>query len=264
MLRLLAARRSAMTRRTPTMGISSTSASSGFTLRTAPAVVPRPCAVPVLVSPDGLAPASQASTSACRVRPRGPLGGTWARSMPASAARRRTAGEATTLGCRRAGDDAVAGSGCTSARRSGRCIGVSAGGGVAAGTILSLDAGTVAAATSTGPGCVAGTRSATATASNAMSSAPTATLSPGSPWMRNTVPPTGAGTSTLALSVMMSATMSSSATTSPGRTCHAMISASTAPSPKSGSLNTNSLMAPPQAASSTFSMAAATRRGPGK
>ena len=48
----------------------------------------------------------------------------------------------------------------------------------------------------------------------------------------------GAGTSTAAFSVMTSTTTSSSATVSPGFTCQPTISASTVPSPRSGSLKT--------------------------
>ncbi len=74
--------------------------------------------------------------------------------------------------------------------------------------------------------------------SNTMSSEPTGTDSPGFPVVETTLPLTGAGTSTAALSVITSTMTSSSATTSPGLTCQATISASTVPSPRSGSLNT--------------------------
>ena len=113
--------------------------------------------------------------------------------------------------------------------------------------------GGVAAETCDGSGLPAGGCERTAAAgaitsaavSKATNSAPTATMSPGSPVVRNTTPVTGAGTSTLALSVITSTMRSPSVTDSPATTCHSTISASTIPSPRSGSSNTNSLMFPP-------------------
>ena len=64
------------------------------------------------------------------------------------------------------------------------------------------------------------------------------TMSPGPPVSDTTRPVTGAGTSTAAFSVMTSAMTWSSSTWSPTLTCHATISASTVPSPRSGILNT--------------------------
>ena len=55
---------------------------------------------------------------------------------------------------------------------------------------------------------------------------------------RTIVPFTGAGISTVALSVMTSTSGSSSRIVSPGLTCQATISASVVPSPISGNLNT--------------------------
>ena len=81
--------------------------------------------------------------------------------------------------------------------------------------------------------------------SSTMSSAPTGTMSPGAPVIESTRPLTGAGTSTAAFSVMTSTTTSSSATVSPGFTRQPTISASTVPSPRSGSLKTKRLMGPP-------------------
>jgi len=78
-----------------------------------------------------------------------------------------------------------------------------------------------------------------ASRSNTISGEPTATLSPGAPVMDTTLPLTGAGTSTAALSVITSTMIWSSATVAPGAVCQAMISASTVPSPRSGILNTN-------------------------
>ena len=66
---------------------------------------------------------------------------------------------------------------------------------------------------------------------------PTGTISPMSPLNDNTVPSTGDGIVTVALSVMISTTGSSSFTASPIDTCHSTISPSTTPSPISGSLN---------------------------
>ena len=81
-------------------------------------------------------------------------------------------------------------------------------------------------------------RAASAPVSMTMSSAPTGTMSPGAPVVDSTRPLTGAGTSTAAFSVITSTITSSSATVSPGFTRQLTISASTVPSPRSGSLKT--------------------------
>src|ERR1700694_2555977 len=81
--------------------------------------------------------------------------------------------------------------------------------------------------------------------SNTISSAPTGTMSPGGPVVDSTRPLTGAGTSTAAFSVITSTSTSSSATVSPGFTRQLTISASTVPSPRSGSLKTYLLTPPP-------------------
>ena len=78
-----------------------------------------------------------------------------------------------------------------------------------------------------------------------MSSAPTGTMSPGAPVVDSTRPLTGEGTSTAAFSVITSTITSSSLTLSPGLTRQPTISASTVPSPRSGSLKTYLLMPPP-------------------
>jgi hypothetical protein len=75
--------------------------------------------------------------------------------------------------------------------------------------------------------------------SNTISGEPTATFSPGAPVTETTLPLTGAGTSTAALSVITSTMIWSSATVAPGAVCQAMISASTVPSPRSGILKMN-------------------------
>ena len=67
---------------------------------------------------------------------------------------------------------------------------------------------------------------------------PTGRLSPGSPSIATTLPATGAGISTVALSVITSTSGSSSRITWPGATCQATISASAMPSPMSGTLTT--------------------------
>src|SRR5579885_338105 len=102
---------------------------------------------------------------------------------------------------------------------------------------------------------------AAAAVSNTTNSAPTATMSPGCPVVESTFPVTGDGTSTAAFSVITSTSPSSSDTSSPGFTFQAPISASTVPSPRSGSLKTNRLI---QLSSMTRVSAAAMRPGPGK
>ena len=74
--------------------------------------------------------------------------------------------------------------------------------------------------------------------SNSTSGEPTASCWPGSPWAAVTRPATGLVSSTVALSVMTSAMIWSSATMSPTLTCQPTSSASAVPSPTSGSLKT--------------------------
>ncbi len=92
-------------------------------------------------------------------------------------------------------------------------------------------------------------------------SAPTASTVPTSPPSEATVPATGDGISTVALSVITSASTWSSSTTSPGLTCHATSSTSAMPSPRSGMRMMCMLMAQ---ASTARRNAAPTRAGPGK
>ena len=73
---------------------------------------------------------------------------------------------------------------------------------------------------------------------NDTSGPPTAICRPGSPCRATTVPATGDVSSTVALSVMTSAMIWSSATVSPTLTCQPTSSASAVPSPTSGSLKT--------------------------
>src|SRR5450631_2815555 len=118
-----------------------------------------------------------ATKSPRKMRPPGPLPAMLAKSIPASRARRRFAGEAITRPDRGGAGAVTAGS-------------VAAG---AAGTT-----GIAAAALAAGAG------SAPAANSNTINGEPTATLSPGSPVIDTTRPLTGAGTSTAALSVITS------------------------------------------------------------
>ena len=93
-----------------------------------------------------------------------------------------------------------------------------------------------------------------------ISSLPTAITSPGWPPRANTLPLTGEGISTVALSVMTSATTWSSAIMSPTLTNHSTNSTCAMPSPMSGILMT----CVPIQTSMTFFNAAPTREGPGK
>src|ERR1700748_1165578 len=63
----------------------------------------------------------------------------------------------------------------------------------------------------------------------------TAMVVPGAAWSSVTTPAKGIGTSTTALAVSTSATTWSTLTTSPALTCQVTISASSSPSPRSGS-----------------------------
>ena len=120
------------------------------------------------------------------MRPPGPDPATVARSMPASRARRRLAGEVMIRPPTGAADAAVTGAAASGVARPGAqpaprrsAAGLAAGG---------LAAAAVAA------GAV----------SNTINGEPTAILSPGAPRMESTRPLTGAGTSTAALSVITS------------------------------------------------------------
>ena len=93
-----------------------------------------------------------------------------------------------------------------------------------------------------------------------ISSAPTASNCPTSPPSACTVPAIGDGISTVALSVITSASGWSSATTSPGATCQATSSTSAMPSPRSGTLTTCALIAH----GSIAALAAPPRRAAGR
>jgi hypothetical protein len=204
MLRLLSLMRWAISRRTPMTLISSRSPRASWAGDGASAAA---------------APAEYAVMSSRRIRPSGPLPWMRVRSIPASCARRRLAGDVIT----RPDPEDVA------TRGSGED-------GSARPAPLPRAAGTGSAA---GVGAAAWADDAAGSpVSSTISSEPTATLSPGPPWVDTTVPLTGEGTSTAAFSVMTSTSTCSSATVSPGLTCQPTISADTVPSPRSGSLKT--------------------------
>ncbi len=194
------------------------------------------------------------------MRPAVPLPGTNCNSIPRSQARRRTAGEA--MGLSR-GWGVV----CATAAGAGAVDGAA---GLAPGALAAAGAAGLAAAA--GAAGVAGARVAAAVAarlrtlpapstSMRMSSLPTAITSPSLPPSASTVPATGEGISTVALSVITSARLWSSVTASPGCTCHATSSTSAMPSPMSGILIT---CTPIVMRSIARLNAAATRAGPGE
>ena len=83
-----------------------------------------------------------------------------------------------------------------------------------------------------------------ATTSSTAITSPTFTTCPGCATIRETVPETGEGISTFALSVSTSTRRSSSATRSPSETSQRTISPSAIPSPTSGSRSSNSIGSP--------------------
>jgi hypothetical protein len=129
------------------------------------------------------------SRSALRIRPPGPEPATRARSIPASRARRRFAGEVITRPWRIGATALAATAGTTAATV---CAAVST---VLGGTGRNAGAGAGAAGTALPLPSVN---------SNTISGEPTAILSPGAPVTDTTRPLTGAGTSTAALSVITS------------------------------------------------------------
>ncbi len=158
--------------------------------------------------------------SASVTRPPGPVPVTVRRSMPASRARRRTAGAAFT---RRPPAAGVAGA-------AGTRLGPSAGSTVA--TVVAVVAGGADVDVGRAP-----------STSISMSTSPTLAMSPTAGWSAATVPATGAGNSVWLLSVRISTIGWSRRSTSPGPTSHSTISASSRPSPTSGRRNSNRLMA---------------------
>src|SRR5690606_34703097 len=117
--------------------------------------------------------------------------------------------------CRRTDGDA---SGFSSPRRTGGC------------------AAAIAVAVAVGGASLAATMAGPSPASIPISSEPTASICPTSPASLATVPATGDGISTLALSVITNASDWSSATVSPTPTNHSTSSTSAIPSPMSGTL----------------------------
>ena len=167
------------------------------------------------------------------MRPAGPVPRTWRRSMPASRARRRTAGEASGFSPGGRGGPSGARATGAAARRRRRLGGLRAGGD-------GRCAAAAPAAAAAGRRCFArrGRHFGIALARDlqATSSAPTASTLPTSPPSATTLPATGEGISTVALSVMTAARSWSSSTDWPTSTCHSTSSASATPSPTSGSL----------------------------
>ena len=237
--------RCAISRRTP-MTLTSVIPERGLSSAPAPPLPP---------FADGAAPFTAASKSFGVMRPLGPEPWTSRRSMPASRALRRVAGEALTL----VTSPASAGTGLftspaaavelaaiagaegrftSPARGRGR---TPCGCGLRILQSLSPTALPLAQArrrNSPVPPSGHGRRSSLDSVSNTTSSEPTRIRSPGWPLSATTRPVTGDGTSTAALSVMTSAMIWSSCTASPTLMCQATTSASTVPSPRSGILNT--------------------------
>src|SRR5690606_20513338 len=195
--------------------------------------------------------AMKASRSSWLMRPAGPVPATWRRSTPASFALRRTAGEAS--GCSPSGRGApvmpCAAAAVFFAGSAGAGLGAAglgdAGGGVSSGCPAAAVAGFASSARGS---AAAGSGFPSAGAalpavSILIRAEPTATVSPISAPSHEIVPSTGEGISTVALSVMTAAMMSSSRTGSPTLTCHSTNSASATPSPTSGILMTCSAMA---------------------
>ena len=222
MLRADSVSRSAITRRSPMIFTSSVpSRASRVALARAFMDGGAPWAAPA---------ASAESMSPGAMRPAGPVPETVARSSPASAARRREAGEAMTRPAL-----------CVPVPFPGAGGGFGAGGrGTACSLALSLRRAAALRVRARARVRAGASPDAAevASVSNTTSSEPTATMSPGSPLMEMTRPVTGAGISTAAFSVMTSHMTWSSWTRSPGFTCQATTSAETVPSPRSGILKT--------------------------
>ena len=128
-------------------------------------------------------------------------GGASSRSMPASRARRRLAGEVM---IRPVGAVAGAAAGVADAARGAAALCAPAG--IARAAVLAASPLGASAFGASVLGASPGLAPAGAAAptSNTISGEPTATLSPGPPVMETTLPLTGAGTSTAALSVITS------------------------------------------------------------
>ncbi len=149
------------------------------------------------------------------ILPAGPLPLTFARSTPSSLARLRTAGLASGL----LFPPLVAGAG-----------------GVTVFAFVFFS-GSGFESSTTGSGSASSAEFPSPSTSKVMHVCPTGRMSPTPPLRVLTVPSTGLGIVTVALSVMTSRTGSSSLTVAPTSTCQATTSPSTTPSPISGSLN---------------------------
>ena len=175
------------------------------------------------------------------MRPAVPVPITYCRSMPRSQAWLRTAGDAIGL----SPTARVILSLPLAAARAGAGLGAGAGGALTGATAGTGAGAAAALGAATGAGACAG---AAATApsftlpapstSMRISSEPTAITSPTLPPSDSTLPCTGDGISTVALSVMTSARFMSSTTVSPTWTFQATSSTSAMPSPMSGILMT--------------------------
>ena len=189
MLRFASLMRSAIRRRTPITLISEVS----------PVWVASPAAggARSAGAPHARAPLA-ASRSSRTMRPPGPDPATVARSIPASRARLRLAGEVMIRppagAARGAASALVAAPPCVGPLAA---LGLAAAAGIAAGCVAAGGAAASGAA-------VGGAAGAPAPTSKTINGEPTAILSPGSPRMETTRPLTGAGTSTAALSVITS------------------------------------------------------------
>ncbi|OQC00847.1 MAG: hypothetical protein BWX79_02943 [Alphaproteobacteria bacterium ADurb.Bin100] len=177
-----------------------------------------------------------ASRSACTIRPAGPVARTRSSGMPSSQARRRTAGEAigrskalpcvtraaaaASMACRTR-SPASSGGGTAKVGRTGT-----------AGSWAGWAAGRAVPAAGAAPAF----RLPSPSTSRRISSEPTATARPMLPPSVSTRPATGEGISTVALSVITSASTWSATTVSPSFTCQATSSTSAMPSPMSGVL----------------------------
>src|SRR4051812_28665502 len=207
----------AMLRRRPTTFTSSTVSSS-----TAVTGVARFC------GSDLTWRCSSVSRSSCTTRPSGPVPVTVARSMPSALARCRTAGAAAAALVR----ERPLPTGSTSPSPIGSGAASSAGCGSSDGWLSATAAEAPLELASPVAGEFVSMR---------INGDPTASTSPMSPPSDVTMPATGEGSSTVALSVITSTITWSSAMVSPAATCHSTISASAIPSPTSGSLTTYSL-----------------------
>ena len=191
----------------------------GMTWSSAARAGARPAAIEGLRAGVSPRAAIAASTSPRVIRPAGPLPRIAVSSRPAERASLRTAGEASG----RPGESPLAAPAAGGARGPAAPFAAGATGTGAAGAA----AGDVTRTPPPPP----------SSRSNTASVAPTSMVSPGCPRRSSTIPVTGHGIVTIALSVWTSTSGWSSFTRSPTATCHSMISPASVPSPTSGSTN---------------------------